>query len=727
MLQPLPPQAENKLEALMKILGNSITQDDRRRLNGIIDLCAKACPSGQEGELLRHIDIAHILVNDMGMGINTVLGSLVSGLLAGDKVKREDIQSIAGPVAMVIADGLFNIHRLNFGKISIASENFRRLLLSLAPDIRSLLVAMAENLYELQQFSSLDNDKKQVVLNTAQHISIPFAHRLGLYHMKSQLEDLHMRYSLPEVYTNILRQIAELKPKQESVFRSFIAPIRKALEEHEIKCEFKWRFKSIPSIYQKMQKQGVALDQVYDLFAIRIIIHPKPAEKESEVAIDEKAECWRVYSIVSDIYKPDTTRLRDWITRPKASGYESLHTTVTTPEGRVVEVQIRTVRMDEIAEKGEAAHWRYKESGRSSEIDNWMREIRGVLEKPVPEQEDELISRVRPADRIFVLTPAGDVRDLPAGASVLDFAFDIHSTLGASCTGARVNGKVVPIKHILNNGDVVEILTSRNQFPKIDWLQFCITSKARNRIRRALSEDRLKEAEKGKSDLMRRCRNWKVPYTDELIERLLKYFKYKTALDLYASLSKEEIDWAELKKVALEGVPATITPPPPPKKKKTEKHINTSDDAIVIGDNTRNISYTLAKCCSPIYGDEVFGFVTISRGITIHRKNCPNAAALLSRHEYRVIEARWYEKAGEGPYTVQLRITGDDRLGLLADLTSVLTNEMKINILSVALNSHDGFFDGTLKLQVRNRTQLDEVNHRLLKIKGVARVKRYFD
>ncbi|MDK2909350.1 MAG: diphosphokinase / guanosine-3,5-bis(diphosphate) 3-diphosphatase [Bacteroidales bacterium] len=710
---------ENKTELLLKVLGPALTLEDKRRLKGIFEMYAQVYHGESESVWIRHFDIAHILVRDMGMGVNTVLGSLVTGLLEGEKAKREDVLNLVGPVAMIIADGLNQIHRLNLGKVSIASENFRRLLLSLAPDIRSLLVAMAENLHELQHFFSIDEERKQLALNTAQHIFIPFAHRLGLYHMKSQLEDLHMRYSLPEVYDNIMKQIAELKPKQESVFRSFIAPIRKALAVAGIPCEFKWRFKSIPSIYHKMQKQEVPLEQVYDLFAIRIIIQGQLE--------DEKAECWRVYSIVSDIYKPDTSRLRDWITRPKASGYESLHTTVTTPEGRVVEVQIRTARMDEIAEKGEAAHWRYKESGRGSEMDNWMREIRDVLEKPVPEQDEELVSKTRPADRIFVLTPAGDVRDLPAGASVLDFAFDIHSSLGASCTGARVNGRVVPIKHILSNGDVVEILTSRNQFPKIDWLQFCITSKARNRIKRALSEDRLKEAEKGKADLMRRCRNWKVPYTDELIERLLKYFKFKTALDLYASLSKEQIDWAELKKVASEGLPAAVIPPPLPKKKKTEKILNAPDDAIVIGDNTRNISYTLAKCCSPIYGDDVFGFVTISRGITIHRKNCPNAASLLSRHEYRIVEARWYEKAGEGPYTVQLRITGDDRLGLLADLTNVLTNEMKINILSVSLNSHDGFFDGTMKLQVRNRVQLDEVNHRLLKIKGVARVKRFFD
>lgn len=712
-------EADGKYISLLRILKPYISRGDTDRLRKVYDQALESLGPGQIDVLRQMLEVSYILAHEMGMGTNTVLAYMLTQLMLSNAIDRNEALTLAGPVPLAIADGLLAIDHLNVRKVSMESENFRKLLLAITPDIRSLLASMAENLYELRNYSKYETDIQNLILKKAAHVFIPFAHRLGLYHIKSQLEDLQMRYALPEIYQEIENQIARLKPVQENFFQEFIHPIRKALEEAQIPCEFKWRFKSIHSIYQKMKKQGVGLGQIYDLFAIRIIIQGNPA--------DEKAECWKVYSIVSNIYTPDTSRLRDWVSVPRPSGYESLHTTVTMPGGRVVEVQIRTTRMDEIAEKGDAAHWRYKEAGRVSEMDLWLKEVRNILETRADDQEERLEIQSGPSGRIFVLTPAGDVRELPAGASVLDFAFDIHSTLGASCTGARVNGKVVPIKHILTNGDVVEILTSRNQFPKIDWLQYCITSKARTRIKRALSEDRLREAEKGKADLMRRCRNWKIPYNDELIERLLKYFKHKTALDLYAALSKEEIDWAELKKVASEGLPATVIPPPPPKKKKPEKLQQAPDDAIVIGDNTRNISYTLAKCCSPIYGDEVFGFVTISRGITIHRKNCPNAAALLSRHEYRVVEARWYEKAGEGPYTVQLRITGDDRLGLLADLTAALTNEMKINILSVALNSHDGFFDGTLKLQVRNRAQLDEVYHRILKIKGVARVKRFFD
>ena len=676
---------------------------------------------GGRSLLTKSLMVGQILAGEMGMGPDTVMAVFLYELINAEKISTTESQQYFGQAALSIAEGLVSVNRLNLQKISIESDNFQKMLLSMTPDIRALLIRMANTVYELRHLSQYPSAAHPLIIRKAKSIYIPFAHRLGLYNIKTQLEELCMQHADPSTYRAIAEQIRESQPKQEALFNDFIRPLQRSLTDAGMECIFKWRFKSIPSIWHKMQKQGVGMDQIYDLFAVRIIlIHPSE---------DEKAACWKVYSIVSNIYTPDASRLRDWITQPRPSGYESLHTTVKTPEGRTIEVQIRTQRMDDIAEKGDAAHWKYKETGKSNELDTWLRDIRNILEDrstPTGSRLDEQIIS-KPSSHIFVMTPHGDVKQLPYGASVLDFAFEVHSTLGSSCTGARVNQKVVPIKHILTNGDTVEIITSKNQFPKLDWLQYCITGNARSRIRRALNEDRMKEAELGKTALQRRLRNWKIPYDEELIDRLLRHFKMKTALDLYSSLNREEIDWQEVKKTASLRTDPSAYQPPAPSKKNRPLQQSSPGDAIVIGQGSRNLGYVLAKCCSPIHGDEVFGFVTISKGITIHRKNCPNAASLISRHGYRVVEAHWQENASSGPYQSLLRITGDDRLGLLADLTRTLTDEMKINILSVSLDSSGGFFDGKLKIVVKDRYQLDQVIHKLLKVKGVARVKRYYD
>ncbi len=724
-LEKIKTKADAKYLALLKVIKPYLHRGDTSLLrkayeSSLLHLGEIMNDAGQP-LVFQQLDIALILAHEMGMGMQTVLPAFVVELLKYEKVEPAQITSTFGETSLKISQGLLSIENLNLSKVSTKSENFHKLLISLSNDIRGIFYLMAKNLYDLRHYSTLSQASQQLAIQIARDVSIPFAHRLGLYNFKTQLENDVMQFSEPEVYQEISRKIEDLRPRQQSFFSDFIAPIHKALSEAGIECEFKWRFKTIPSIYQKIKKQKVNIEEVYDLFAVRIILTGQLS--------DEKAECWRVYSIVSNIYTPDTSRLRDWITLPRPSGYESLHTTVMTPQGKFVEVQIRTRRMDEIAEMGDAAHWNYKEAGRISEVDKWLSEIREVLEShPKEETENLQIERLKPAStHIFVLTPTGDVKELPQGATVLDFAYEIHSSLGDTCTGARVNNKVVPIKHQLNNGDKIEILTSKNQFPKLDWLQYCSTSKARNKIRKALSEDKLAEAEQGKSGLLRHCRKWKVNYNDEMVEKLLKHFKIKTALELYASLARSDIEWAEVKDILTQDTLPANSINNSVQTKKTFQKIQSTPDAIIIGDETKNIHYTLARCCSPIYGDEVFGFITVGRGITIHRKNCPNALMLQSKHSYRIIEARWFEKAGEKPYQALLRITGDDRIGLLADISHVLTDELKVNILSVNLDSKDGFFDGKIKIQVSNIAHLDSVIHRLMKIKSVARVKRFYD
>jgi GTP pyrophosphokinase len=718
-------KAETKYLVLLKTLGPVLGRGDTNRLHKAFRLSIGAFgqshPDEEPGNIYRQLAVAQILAHEMGMGPETVLSVFLFDLRKNNHISRETTVKEYGPTVATVTDGLLAITSLNFRNISIETENFRKLLLSISHDIRSILIRMALTLYELRNFQRFSADDQPLILRKAAHIYGPFAHRLGLYAIKTQLEDYVMKLSQPAIYDEIAKQVTESRPKQEAIFDTFIRPLRQALTEEGLNAEFKWRFKSIPGIYQKMKKQGVDIHGIHDLFAIRIIL--------SSTAEKEKADCWKAYSIVSSFYPPDTSRLRDWISKPRPSGYESLHTTVSMPGSRVVEVQIRSKRMDEIAEKGDAAHWRYKESGKGNEMDTWLREMRNMLETRGEEGAD-LGNDPAPglqSPHIYALTPAGDIKQLPAGASILDFAFEVHSSLGSSCTGARVNGKAVPIKYLLSNGDIVEILTSKKQLPKLDWLQYCITSKARSRIKRALNEDRMRDAELGKSALQRRCRNWKLQYNEELIDKLLKHFRFKTALDLYAALAAESIDWAEVKRVASEsGQPETQAPLPRKKKNKTNND-QQADETLIIGDGDRNLDYSLAKCCSPIHGDEIFGFVTISRGISIHRKNCPNAASLVSRHDYRVIEARWDSIAGQGPYQVLLRITGDDRLGLLSELTQTITDELKINITGISIDSRSGLFDGKIRMTVNDRSQLDHALYRLARIKGVARIKRYYD
>lgn len=672
-------------------------------------------------KLQKLLDVAEILVLDTGLNANSIIPLFIYEACSNNALSLEQVGADYGPDVQGIVESLITIERLNFASLSIESENFRRMLLSMVNDIRAILIRLATNLYDLRNYAHYTEDEKKQILRKAQHIYIPFTHRLGLYRIKTEMEELAMKFSLPEIYHAIEQNIIDSKPKQAAFIEDFLRPIRHELGLAGIDYEIKWRYKSIPSIYSKMKKQQVAFDGIYDLFAIRIITNSPPEA--------EKSDCWKVYSIVSNSYTPHPARLRDWISAPKPSGYESLHTTVQTTENRVVEVQIRTRRMDEIAEKGTAAHWKYKESKAAGNVDNWLQGIREILEKQAAdsEQEFDAISAFT-SDHIYVLTPAGDVKQLKAGATLLDFAFEVHTRLGSTCVGGKVNNKIATIKQVLNNGDVVEIQTSKNQHPKLDWLNFVVTSKAKQRIKRALNEDKILEAESGKAALGRRCRNWKINLTEELIERMMKHFKFKTALDLYASLAQEKTDWAGVKQLVTDSTTvAKAEPIKPIKTGSTKSRLAKPLDNIIIEGSQGQLSYTLAKCCTPIHGDDIIGFVAIGKGVSIHRRNCPNAAAMVQKLAYRMVDAHWRSESDSQAYQTLIRITGDDRMGMLSDITRVVSGELNINVLAINIESRDGLFDGRIKVHIKDTRHLEELLHKLAKIKGVARVRRFYD
>ncbi|MDO9512056.1 MAG: HD domain-containing protein [Bacteroidales bacterium] len=665
-------------------------------------------------------EISYIMAIEMALGQTSICAFIVHDLYSKEKIDIESIEKYCGKDVALIVKDLENVSTLNLNKISIESENFKKLFLSLVSDIRTVFIRMAIMLYLIRHYESTDSNTQKQILRRVGQVFIPFAHRLGLYRIKTEFEDKVMRYSYPEIYTSIEKKVTDSRAKQQAFINGFLAPVRKQLHAEKLRFDIKWRFKSIPSIWTKMKKQEVEFEGVYDLFAIRIILDTSGDQ--------EKPDCWKVYSIVSNLYPPEPARLRDWLTSPKPSGYESLHTTVKDKSGRIVEVQIRTKRMDEIAEKGDAAHWKYKEAKEISTADQWLKTIRETLESPSSGRESNFSGEKFNSDEIFVLTPKGDVRQLPRNATVLDFAFDIHTNIGATCHGAKINGKAANIRQSLKNGDVVEILTSKNQVPKLDWLNFVVTNKARNRIRKTLNEDQVRMAEVGREALLRRCRNWKIQLDDDGINYLMKNYQCKTALDLYAGIASEKFDWPGIKKIIIESKEAQKTPYQkvniPAKNTGKENEIG---NLLTIEDYGSDISYTLAKCCTPIIGDEIFGFVTINRGITIHRINCPNANDMLAKHAYRALKASWNDEAGNQPSLATLHISGDDRIGILNEITSIITSDIKSNIQSISLDAKNKILSGRIMIQVTSNLHVQEVIHKLLKIEGIAKVRRILD
>ena len=581
-----------------------------------------------------------------------------------------------------------------------------------------------ERLDTMRHLSEMTKEEQQEISQEVSYLYAPLAHRMGLYGIKTELEDLSLKYTSYDIYKEIAHKLNETKKSRDAYIHKFIEPVKKRLQENNLKFEIKGRTKSIYSIWNKMRKQQVPFEKVYDLFAIRIIIDCDETE--------EKSACWRAYSVVTDMYTANTNRLRDWISMPKSNGYESLHITVMGPEGKWVEVQIRTERMDEIAEKGVAAHWKYK-GGKSdsANTDLWLKNLRDMLENS-SESNKEIIDEFKMQlynDNIFVFTPKGDLIELPKGASVLDFAFNIHSKVGSKCTGALIDNHHVSFKHILNNGDQVEILTSQQQQPRQDWLNYVCTSKARTHIRQQLKEQENKEAETGRELLLRRLKNWKLEFDDNAIIREAKKAGYKTLTQFYVAINQEKIN-LQLLRAHLSGEEESNNQAEMPRSAEgfvgeTElQKITKNTDALVIDKNLKNIDYTLAKCCNPIFGDDIFGFVTVNGGIKIHKSDCPNAPAMISKFGYRIVKATWAGTSAKGEYTARLRIIGKDDIGIVTNITSIINKETGIILRSISVDSHEGLFEGNITIVVNNTAQIETLCKKLTKIKGVKQVYR---
>ena len=682
-------------------------------------------------------------------GLNPVVMSLQTALIAADEesLRRDGIVAVllyaclsdaqsdtvnaigdqfGGDVARIIG-GLARVRELYRQHPIIESDNFRDLLLSFAEDMRVILIMIADRVNVMRHIrDTAFDDARRQVSREASYLYAPLAHKLGLYKIKSELEDLSLKYLEHDAYYMIKDKLNETKKSRDAYIDKFIAPVADKLSAAGLTFHIKGRTKSIHSIWQKMQRQKCAFEGIYDLFAIRVILS-SPPEKE-------KAQCWQVYSIITDMYQPNPKRLRDWLSVPKSNGYESLHITVLGPENKWVEVQIRTERMDDVAERGFAAHWRYKGIKGESGLDEWLTQLRTALENSDDRQAIDDFRLDLYEDEVFVFTPKGDLMKFPKGATVLDFAYRIHTKVGNTCTGARINSRIVPINHALRSGDQVEILTSNGQRPRQEWLRIVKTSRARAKIRLALKETQIKQAAQVKEMLTRRMKNRKIEYEESTLSQLIKKLGFSQTSDFYRQIADGTLDVGYVLNKYLEVRNSELSAQQQPtavrsaveynfEKKEKDLSDTVADDVLVIGSNIKGVDYQLAKCCHPIYGDDIFGFVTVSGGIKIHRSNCPNAAELRRRYPYRMVPARWSGKP-KAQYSVALRVVGNDDIGIVNNITSLISKEEKIVMRSINIDSRDGLFSGTLTINVDDISKLEQLVKKLRAIKGVKHVSR---
>jgi len=677
-----------------------------------------------EPYIFHPLTVAEICVEEIGLGTTSIIAALLHDVVEDTDFQLTDIERIFGKKIARIVDGLTKIRGVFEYGTSQQAENFRKMLFTLSEDVRVILIKLADRLHNMRTLDSMPRNKQLKVSSETIYLYAPLAHRLGLNAIKSELEDLYLRFTDNAVYTEIANKIDETKASRTKFIKQFVQPIKDELDKLKIDYEIKSRPKSMFSIWNKMRKQGIPFEEVYDLFAVRFILDA-PLEQE-------KSYCWQVYSIVTDYYTPNPDRLRDWISTPRTNGYESLHTTVMAKNGQWVEVQIRTQRMDEIAEKGYAAHWKYKDTAANHEsnLEKWLVRVRELLERQdltalefVDDFRGNLFS-----EEVFVFTPRGELKTLPVGSTALDFAFDIHTDIGAKCIGAKVNQKLVPINNVLKNGDQIEILTSAKQKPNEDWLRFVVSPKAKAKIKELLKEDKKHIAEDGKETLLRKLKHLKIEPSSQVYEQLLSYFNVTSKLDLHFKFGKGLITPNDLKRFA-EFKPTSPAKPKinHPDTKAVEQEIRTKgryDDILLIGEDMDVVEYKLAKCCTPIPGDEVFGFVTVSEGIKIHRTNCPNATELLANHGNRVIKAKWTSQH-EVAFLTGLKIVGTDRVGLINDVSKIISEELKVNMSSLSFNSEHGIFNGEIMLYVNDTRHLDLLIGKLEKVEGVVKVARF--
>ena len=715
---------------LLQLTGDALQKGDCQKLKHYLTkgIAEGNLPRNSFGmnPIVRDLQTSVIVADEIGMKRASILAIMLHELVKQELCPLETIRKDFGEDVAGIIRGLVKINELYAKSPTIESENFRNLLLSFAEDMRVILIMIADRVNLMRQIRDSENDEaRRQVSNEAAYLYAPLAHKLGLYKLKSELEDLSLKYTEKDMYYHIKEKLNATKTARDKYIATFIGPIQKKLETAGLKFHMKGRTKSIHSIYQKMKKQKCPFEGVYDLFAIRIILQ-SDYEKE-------KQECWQAYSIVTDMYMPNPKRLRDWLSVPKSNGYESLHTTVMGPEGKWVEVQIRTERMDDIAERGLAAHWRYKGVKGESGLDEWLTTIRETLENATDGLEvmDQFKLELY-EDEVFVFTPKGDLYKLPKGATVLDFAFTIHTKLGCKCIGAKVNGKNVPLRQTLNSGDQVEIMTQNSQTPKRDWLNMVTTSKAKTKIRQALKEIEAKQTEFAKETIERKFKNRKMEYDEAVMMRLIKKLGYKTVTEFYQDIAIEKLDanhildrYTELKKKETEvredvvyrsAENYSIQPIVDEKAFK--------DDVLVIDQNLKGLEFKLAKCCNPIYGDEVFGFVTINGGIKIHREDCPNAPEMKARFGYRIVKARWAGKSQGKQYPISLRVVGHDDIGIVTNITSIINKESGILLRSISIDSNDGLFSGMLTVMVDDTAKLEALIKKLRTVKGVKQVNR---
>ena len=681
------------------------------------------------------VGVAYIVATEVGLGRNSTVSAIIHDVIrlaakSGDEERLEQLldecKEMFGEEVVGIVSGLANISELKFNTHKEQASSFRDMIVAYSEDPRVILIKLADRLEVMRSIAIFPEAKRKKKSWESMNLYAQIAHKLGLYNIKSELEDLALSQLEPEGYKHIVDKLAESEQERLAFIERFLEPIRKALDNAGIKYHIKSRTKSVYSIWNKMRKQQVPFEGVYDIFALRIIIDCEKAQ--------EKAQCWVVYSIVSDLYTPNTDRMRDWITIPKSNGYESLHTTVSAGEGKWVEIQIRTERMDDVAELGIAAHWRYKgvnQGAQTSEL--WLQRLRELMD----ETKEDIAERfdAKPASgEIFIFTPNGDIRKLPEGATVLDFAFDIHTNLGSTCSGGRVNGKAVPIREQLKNGDIVEIMSQKNQQPKADWLNFVVTTKARQRIKAFIREEQAKNAKLGREELERKLKNWKLTAKsiDEVVAYLCKYYKQRTGTALYELIATQKIDLSVVKDVitrwlsgeADEERRAAEAAAERARRESQQPTKQTSNDALIIDESINNIVYKLAKCCNPIKGDDIFGFVTINAGITIHRCDCPNAKHIRKNYPYRIMEAKWREQA-QGSFRVTIAITINDSAGVVNQITEVVSRDLKLNIRTINLSSRgDGTGVGTMSIEVPSTSVVDMLLHAIMRVKGVQRAVR---
>jgi len=726
-----------RYKVMLKNTYVTLSDEDKKLIRKAFDLAVEAHKDQRrktgEPYIYHPIAVAQIVADEIGLGATSIASALLHDVVEDTEYTLTDIENLFGKKIAKIIDGLTKISVLNKQDVSIQSENYKKLLLTLSEDVRVILIKIADRLHNMRTLESMREDKQLKIASETIFIYAPLAHRMGLYNIKTELEDLSLKYTKPEEYFSIEKKLTETKQEREAYIEKFINLLKeKMAEDGLIDYEIKGRSKSINSIYRKMVKQGIPFEEVYDLFAIRIIY-------KSDTK-NEKFYAWKIYSMVTDLFIPNPKRMRDWISQPKSTGYESLHVTVMGPQARWIEVQIRSERMDEVAEMGIAAHYKYKEnySVEDSKVDDWIHQVREMLEQEDTKDAIEFMDNFKfnlYSKEIYVFTPKGDLHSLPKGASSLDFAYSIHTNVGDHCLGAKVNGKLYPLSYQLQSGDQVEIITSSQQKPKLEWLDYAVTSKARSKIKSSLNSDKRKIAEDGKEILIRKLRHLKVDFSEQTVNQLQQFFKLSSSQDLFYNVAVGVIDNNELRKFADKNTgftglfnrfrKSTFTSTPKPKQETPQIIDRSKLDSLVFGNDEEKLDYEIASCCNPIPGDKVFGFITVSKGIKVHKVDCPNSISLQANYAYRIIKAKWIDSSIQ-EFKALLELNGIDRPGMVSDITLVVSKNNSLNMHSINLSEDAGIFNGKITLSVKNKSQLEEVMKELEQIEGIQTVKRTY-